>query len=322
MKQLTLEKAIDITWLSVALSFCWPLPSNTSKTRIAFYKILQISSNISACLVLLAVIYSIYLHSENIFVVCKCIFISIGVSQEVIQTTVCMINHDSLQYVVEEMLHCVKEAQPYEREIYYKLVAKCSTLFGSSVVLYVIVYIHEAFLGFRSAAHICLSMFGALLLWFTAARFECLAIEMKQTADVNMLIVCIEKQLYLRRFAQEVVSNFRFIVLYAVGDTPLILRVQLLFASTTVLLEIYIYVWPADYMRDMSIRVSRSIYDTVWYKQTLELQKDILNVLVYQEPITLSISCIIPELSLHYFCSYLSNVFSIFTALRVVVEND
>ena len=131
------------------------------------------------------------------------------------------------------MLHCVKEAQPYEREIYYKLVAKCSTLFGSSVVctylcvvifllgpafmpisfpfeteypfrvnytpVYVIVYIHEAFLGFRSAAHICLSMFGALLLWFTAARFECLAIEMKQTADVNMLIVCIEKQLYLRR---------------------------------------------------------------------------------------------------------------------------
>ncbi|KOX81043.1 hypothetical protein WN51_09968 [Melipona quadrifasciata] len=40
-----------------------------------------------------------------------------------------------------------------------------------------------------------------------------------------------------------------------------------------------------------------------WYKQPLQMQKDILNVLVYQEPITLSISCIIPELSLHYFCS-------------------
>ena len=113
MKQLTLEKAIDITWLSVALSFCWPLPSNTSKTRIAFYKILQISSNISACLVLLAVIYSIYLHSENIFVVCKCIFISIGVSQEVIQTTVCMINHDSLQVSFYSSLLCISRKEIY-----------------------------------------------------------------------------------------------------------------------------------------------------------------------------------------------------------------
>ncbi|XP_043511258.1 uncharacterized protein LOC122529319 [Frieseomelitta varia] len=60
----------------------------------------------------------------------------------------------------------------------------------------------------------------------------------------------------------------------------------------------------------------------MWYKQTLHMQKNLMTVLIYQEPITLSISCVISELSLHYFCSYLSNVFSIFTALRVVVEND
>ena len=113
MKQLTLEKAIDITWFSVALSFCWPLPSNSSRTRIAFYKILQISSSISACLVLLAVIYSLYLHLDNILVVCKCSLISLGISQQVIQTTICMINHDSLQVSFYSFLLCISRKEIY-----------------------------------------------------------------------------------------------------------------------------------------------------------------------------------------------------------------
>ncbi|XP_043511257.1 uncharacterized protein LOC122529317 [Frieseomelitta varia] len=117
------------------------------------------------------------------------------------------------------MLHCVKEAQQYEKEIYYKFIAKCSTLFGSSMVcmylclssfvlgpaflpvsfpfeteypfrvnytpMYVIIYMHEAFVAYRCSAHGCLNIFGALLLWFTAARLECLAIEMKQTTNVR-----------------------------------------------------------------------------------------------------------------------------------------
>ncbi|XP_043511401.1 uncharacterized protein LOC122529379 isoform X2 [Frieseomelitta varia] len=371
LKQPTPEKAIDIIWFSVVLSFCWPLPSNSSKTRVLVYKTLQISSIISACSVLLALIYAIYLHSDDILSVSQCICIFMGISQQTIQGIICVISHDSLQYVVEEMLNCVKEARQYEKEIYCKLVAKCSIFFGSSIVciyltstafsvgpaftsasfpcdaeypfrvndtpVHVIIYVQQSIVCYQCAAHLCLSMFGALLFWFTAARFECLAIEITQITNASMLVVCIKKQLYLRRYAEEVVNIFRFIVLYAVGvstfgvtlcgiillmDTPLIVKMQFVILSFTVLVEIYIYAWPADYLKDMSIHVSRSIYDTVWYKQTLEMQKNLLNVLVYQQPITLSIRCIIPELSLRYYCSYLSNVFSIFTALRVVVEND
>ena len=138
-----------------------------------------------------------------------------------------------LQYVVEEMLNCVKEAQQYEREIYYKLISKCSTFFGSCMVcmylcgftfilgpaflpgsspleteypfrvnytpMYVIIYVQESFITLRCSAHACLNIFGALLFCFTAARFECLAVEMKQITNVSMLIVCIKKQLHLRR---------------------------------------------------------------------------------------------------------------------------
>ncbi|KOX67395.1 hypothetical protein WN51_11268 [Melipona quadrifasciata] len=301
-KQLTPEKAIDIIWFSVVLSFCWPLPS---------------------------------------------------ISQLVIQTTICVINHDSLQYVVKEMLNCIKEAQQYEKEIYNKLIAKSSIFFGSSMVcvyltstafligpifmpvpfpcdaeypfrvnntpMHVIIYVQQSIVSYQCAAHLCLSMFGALLLWFTAARFECLAIEMRQITNTSMLIVCVKKQLHLRRYAEKVVGIFRFIVLYAVGvstfiltlcgiillmDTPLIVKIQFIVVSFTVLTEIYIYTWPADYMKDMSIHISWSAYDIMWYKQTLKMQKDLLKVLIYQEPIILSVRCIIPELSLRYYCSF------------------
>lgn len=125
-----------------------------------------------------------------------------------------------LQYVVEEMLNCVKEAHQYEREIYNKLIAKSSIFFGSSMVciymtstvfligpifmpaslpcdaeypfrvndtlVHVIIYVQQSIVCYQCAAHLCLSMFGALLFWFTAARFECLAIEIRQITNINI----------------------------------------------------------------------------------------------------------------------------------------
>ena len=135
--------------------------------------------------------------------------------------------------MVEEMLYCVKEAQQYEKEIYNKLIAKSSIFFGNSMVciymtstafiigpifmpvplpcdaeypfrvngtpMHVIIYMQQSIVGYQCAAHMCLCMFGALLFWFTAARFECLAVEMRQITNTSMLIVCIKKQLHLRR---------------------------------------------------------------------------------------------------------------------------
>ena len=97
LNQPTPERAIDIIWFSIVLSFCWPLPSNSSKTRVLVYKTLQISSIISACSLLLALIYAIYLHSDNILTVSECICIFMGVSQQTMQGIICVMNHDSLQ---------------------------------------------------------------------------------------------------------------------------------------------------------------------------------------------------------------------------------
>ena len=141
--------------------------------------------------------------------------------------------NNGLQHVVEEMIICVKQAREYERDIFSKHIARCSAFYASSIMciylaatafsigpailplsfpseaeypfrvnytpVYVIIYMQQSILSYQCVAHICLSMFGSLLFWFTAARFQCLAMELKKTSDVSTLIVCVEKQLHLRR---------------------------------------------------------------------------------------------------------------------------
>ncbi|XP_048264440.1 uncharacterized protein LOC100646115 [Bombus terrestris] len=275
-----------------------------------------------------------------------------------------------LQRIVEEMIVCIKEAEQYEREIFYKYIKKCYVFCGCSIVctyvtavgfslrpailpvpfpfdveypfpvnytsVYIIIYMQHVCVCFQSAAQICISSFGGLLLWFTAARFECLAVNLERSTDTDTLIDCVKKQLHLRRYGEEVLNNFRFMVLYAVGvatfaltlccimmivDVPLFVKIQYIGACVTVLTEIYLYTWPADYLMDMSMGIPQSAYNSTWYDRRLEMQKNLLNMLTYQKPLVLSIRCVVPELSLRYYCSYLSNAFSIFTTLRVMIQN-
>ncbi|XP_043508200.1 odorant receptor 85b-like [Frieseomelitta varia] len=371
LRQFTPEKVIRMIKLSVTLCCCWPLSAASSRIRVCGYKVLQISTVISACLVLLPLLYSTYLHSDDIVIVSKCICVSIGMSQLIVQTLICLIKHDSLQRVVGEMVACVKHAQQYETQVFYKYIAKCDMFYGGAIVftyltatafllgpvimpvsfpldaeypfrvnytpVNVLIYFHQSVVSYQCSANVCLCIFGALLFWFTAARFECLAIEFEKSSNIDMLIACVEKQLRLRRYAEEVVSCFRFVVLYTVAvttfamilcgvimimDTPLIVKMQFITICVTVLTEVYMYAWPVDHMKEMSLHISTSAYNLLWYEYTVKMQKNLLNVLLYQEPVTFSISCLVPELSLQYYCSYLSNAFSIFTALRVLLEND
>lgn len=68
-----------------------------------------------------------------------------------------------------------------------------------SLFTHSIVYMHQFTVGVQVAAAMSHSGFAALLLWFTAARFECLMLELRETSNAFMLIKCIKKQIQLRR---------------------------------------------------------------------------------------------------------------------------
>lgn len=129
------------------------------------------------------------------------------------------------------MMGCIKEGRM--REILREYASKRNTLYGASIVsIYVcgtsfifaplflpnpfpfeteypfrvntttrsfIIYASHVLVIFQSTAHMCLCAFGALLLWFTAARFECLTGELRAVTSVDVLVVCLEKHSRLKR---------------------------------------------------------------------------------------------------------------------------
>lgn len=141
--------------------------------------------------------------------------------------------NNELQSIFEDMEAYVKQAQQYEQEVFYKYIEKGHTFYKTCIVLiylittiillgplvmptsmpydieypfpinntvlYVTLYFHQSLLSYQCAAQFCLSGFGALILWYTTARFECLAIEIQKSSSFDTMVVCIKKQVLLMR---------------------------------------------------------------------------------------------------------------------------
>ncbi|CAD1480676.1 unnamed protein product [Heterotrigona itama] len=323
-KQVTLEKAIDIVRLSIALTFCWPLPAHSSRKKLFVYKTVQFLAIINIITQLLALLYTIHIRSDDIEITSLCLSQVVLAMQSIIQTIICSNKHDTLQRIVEEMYVCVKEVQQHEREIFNTYLAKCNVIYASYIfVAYmntsiyllgpimfpmvnvinpelpfdinrtsvgVMLRIHHILTGYQFCSHLCVCVFGALLIWFTATRFECLTVELQNNTNVRTLITCIQKQLRLKRYAEDVITCFRFTVFFVVAlcsflmtlcavimvvNTPVSVKIMFVFLNLYFLMYLYMYAWPADNMKDM----------------------------VDHKPVTLSVKCVISELSLHYYCT-------------------
>ncbi|XP_031367569.1 odorant receptor 67a-like [Apis dorsata] len=352
IEQVMLKRVIYITWLSVALCFCWPISANSNRNQIIVFRFLQIFTIISSCLGSLPMFHSIYLHQDDIVIVAKSISIVVVFIQLIVQTTICAIKHDTLQHIIEEMITYIKEAKQYEKEIMQKYVAKCYILYGSAIIIsyltttifilgpiflpvslpfytefplslnntavYIIIYFHQCFFAYQCSATVCLSIFGALLLWFVVIRFECLIAKIQNISNKDMMVICIKKQLQIRRYAKEIANCLQHIIFYTIIATSfnmilagiilimnplLIIKIQFMITCFTALIEVYLYAWPAQYMDDMSKNVSISAYNLKWYEQTSEMQQNILIMLIFQKPISLSINFLVPKLSLRSYCA-------------------
>ncbi|XP_076763151.1 uncharacterized protein LOC143430661 [Xylocopa sonorina] len=200
-----------------------------------------------------------------------------------------------------------------------------------------IVFVHQAFVGMQCAAHMAISVFCALLLLFASARFEILQLELRDVKDVDSLIMCIKKYHRVKWYATEVIHAVRSIALITVvicgvatvfsgitiiGRQPFTVKIQFLSLASIALLKVFMCTWPADHLMDISESAMRSAYESEWYRHSLRLQKYILIALIPQAPVVLSVRFVIPTLSLNYYCSFVSNVFSLFTVLRVTMIRD
>ncbi|XP_076683502.1 uncharacterized protein LOC143376741 [Andrena cerasifolii] len=367
-RNVTPEKTIQFTRLSVALTCCWPPPPTVTRSQLLRFKFLRSAMVLNAFALLLPLLYAIYVHRDDPTEVAKAACLTLAVTQLLFQTSFCITQYDRFQWLIAEMSSYCKGASTQERHIFQGFIDKYAMFYGFSAIWFyvtasvvvigtlfisqsfptnaeypfpihhepirTIIFLHQALVGLQCAAHTCVNVFAALLLLFAAARFEILMTEQRIAASTAELIVCMEKYYRVRRYAQEVASTVRYIALITVamcgvalvlcginciGRQPFTVKVQFLCLAGTALLEVFMCAWPADHLLHVSKYVAQGVYESTWYEKTLRMQKIVLYMLVPQKPIAVRIKCVIPALSLSYYCSYISNVFSLFTALRVMM---
>ncbi|XP_076621668.1 uncharacterized protein LOC143342071 [Colletes latitarsis] len=373
----TVEKAITFTRLSVALTYCWPLSSSATKSQVLRFKFVRFAMALNAFMLLLSLLYTLYVQRNNAINFTKAACLTIAVTQIVMQTIFCITQYDRLQRLIEEMTACYAKAKRYDKYVYQQYVKKYSTFYGMSSMWFYMtattliagtlfisepfpmnaeypfsvdyeplktaIFLHQALVCMQCAAHVCINMLGAMLLFFAAARFEILMKELRNIVDVQDLIKGVDSYYSLKRYAQEVVKSVQLIALNTITicgvalvlcginfiarnvffipeqRQPFTVKVQFLCLTATALLEVFMCAWPADHLIDISQNVVQSAYESTWYEQALKMQKNVLSMLMPQKAVAIRIKCIIPVLSLSYYCSYISNIFSLFTALRVTM---
>ncbi|XP_076656702.1 odorant receptor 13a-like isoform X2 [Halictus rubicundus] len=353
------EKAMAFVRLSVGLTCGWPLPSVATKAQVLCYRILKVLGAVSAVGLFLPVLYAAILHFGDATNFSKATVMALACAQVLTHTLITGIQHDRCQRLIENVTASLKIAKSYERDVYQRYVDTYCRFYGLTVMWYyvspvvvvfgsallpqpfpavseypfrvdyepvkTIIIVHQTFVGFQCSAAVCVNMFAAMLLLYTAARYEILMIDLRESTSIDALAMCVKKYYSVTRFAKDVTDATQYIVWFTIMISSGILVlcglniIGFMFLAWIALMGVLMCALPADALINASTNAVRSAYESTWYNQVLGVQKTVLRILVPQKPIVISFKCFIPVLSLEYYCSYISNSVSLFTALRMVL---
>ncbi|XP_076284119.1 uncharacterized protein LOC143210812 [Lasioglossum baleicum] len=217
------------------------------------------------------------------------------------------------------------------------------------------IFLNIAFVALQNVASVSLNTLTALLVLFAAARYDIVMLELQSAVTVADLKECMRKYREVKRCALDTIDGVQYVTLVTllfssvilvnaglnlIGRREFLIKCQNVFVASTALLEVFSCVLPADRLIEAvyappccaasatvrwqsklaSTGTIRSVYDVKWYERDLSVQKTVYQMLVPQKPVIISFLFVVPELSLNYYCSYISNAFSLFTALRLVLS--
>ncbi|XP_029669399.1 uncharacterized protein LOC115239170 [Formica exsecta] len=201
-----------------------------------------------------------------------------------------------------------------------------------------IILTHQILTVYQSMTQVGANSFPALLLWFVAARFHILSVRFRTMTNMKELIKYVQEHYTLLRYAEEVGLAIRYIALLCVtfsigavifgyltfmSNQPWSVKWTFLMISFGGFIELYMYAWPADYVMSMSSEIAPAVYDSLWYNNDLAMQKLSINIILRsQHPVTISVPCALPSLSMKYYTSYVSTVFSYMAAVRIMMDQE
>ncbi|XP_072742557.1 uncharacterized protein [Anoplolepis gracilipes] len=345
-RKIPLRKVIAIVKLSLLVIWFWPLSQNANKRKVLYMKLYQYVITLLTIAAMASLIYAVVINPVDPEFVIKS---TLGLFPccHVIWNNLCRIaTYRRLQYVTFKMENVYALIKGHEEAIVQRdyidkfahFYGFCTISFYISVLallvgpilhdeplpiaaefpfdasrqpLRAITYIHQCVIGLFIAGSLCINTFMALLLWLTSARFKLLIENLRTITNIYDFMKCIEKHQQLLEYAKEVTLVVRpfamgtifasTLALITIGlifiiKVSLALKFQCVFLTVSGLLEVFMYAWPAEHLIHIMI------------------------ILRSQKPILVALPCGLPSLSLHYYASYLSTIFSYFTTIRLMFE--
>ncbi|CAD6202092.1 GSCOCT00013800001.3-RA-CDS, partial [Cotesia congregata] len=202
----------------------------------------------------------------------------------------------------------------------------------------IIVYLHQILVAYQCSPGVAVDSQMAIYLWYLCVRFEGLIIQMDYVENQHQLAQFIRNHQSLLLFTKKVIPPIRAVIFSSVAiNNKFIMicagvvllsngtsfeKVQCTIMISFIALNIYTFIWPADCLIDItSYGVSNKVLD-MFRTWTLEMKKSCLLIIHRaQHPVVINIPGFLETLSHQYYSSFLSAAFSIFTALRAVLNS-
>ncbi|XP_072743374.1 uncharacterized protein [Anoplolepis gracilipes] len=201
-----------------------------------------------------------------------------------------------------------------------------------------LIYAHHILIAYQCVIQVSANTFPALLLWFLAARFHILSVRFRTMTNKKELIKYTREHYMLLRYAKEVTFAVRYVALLCVtfstgavifgyltfmSRQPWSVKWTFLMIAFCGFVELYMYAWPADNVMSTSSDIAIAAYNSLWYNNDLTMRKILVHVIQRsQHPVTISIPCALPNLSMNYYASYISTVFSYMALVRLMMSQQ
>ncbi|KAG5332393.1 OR22C protein, partial [Acromyrmex heyeri] len=248
---LTLEKIIAFLKVDLTFACCWPLPMKATKFQKIRNKIFRLLCCLNSIIMIISLIYTLNRKYDNMIFVMKVGCELTAFVQVPIQITLFTLQSDRLQIIIYEMEDYIQQAKSEERNTFQRYINKCKLVYGTTMCfitvtaiimsfgplflaqpfpieveypfdvnkqpLRTIIYLHHMMIIYQSCVQVCSNVFVALLLWFTAARFEILFHKFQKITSISEFTICIQLHQQLLRYAKDVTMTIRYVVLSTIG---------------------------------------------------------------------------------------------------------
>ncbi|CAL1679887.1 unnamed protein product [Lasius platythorax] len=198
-----------------------------------------------------------------------------------------------------------------------------------------ILYIIHIFACVHTAFSFNVDIMIAVFFFYSASRLEMLAFEIERATNEAYVVSSIKKHQEIIEFTTKTQQTLQYILFktnFTMGFTVISNGFPMLYLESSILIpqftsmavaalqRLLITAWAADDLREVSSRLSWSVYSASWIGKTQKMKSDIFIMLQKsQQPLSISMGSLLPALTLEYYANFVTKVLSYFMAVRVMI---